>query len=275
MTLAALLTVLSITWAVLSSARPVGRRSLALLVPKWRMFAAIVLSFLCIVIRDAPFGVKPIFALRLDLAQFGLTIGSFLVPVVVALWCWGTWHKAKLTRKNIPRLEGVIKAALREKEFDEIERILAKNETTLSGLPANVEAALFTPKLVNALVESDSMVHLELLSNMQLMTSLADRFGAVDTVVRSLLHAPVSPLRSAVVSRYGGAENLKYTDAQRELMEKTFLRPEWYLETRADYPLVISAIEELDSGKWDTEYNNVGRSYAARQGISTRSRCPI
>ena len=44
-------------------------------------------------------------------------------------------------------------------------------------------------------------------------------------------------------------------------MEKTFQDPAWYSETRADYPLVISAIEALRSGKLDSEYNNIGRDY--------------
>src|SRR5258708_39584149 len=69
MTLAALLTVFSITLAIFSLARPVGRRSLALFVPVWRMVAAICLSFICIIIRGAPFGVKPPFHWRLDLVE--------------------------------------------------------------------------------------------------------------------------------------------------------------------------------------------------------------
>jgi hypothetical protein len=91
---------------------------------------------------------------------------------------------------------------------------------------------------------------------------------------RELLRV-ASPLRSAVVKHYGGLENLDYTDAERELMEKTFLNPKWYLETRADYPLVISAIEELNSCKLDTEYNDVGRAYETSQGMSRRSQCPV
>ncbi len=58
-------------------------------------------------------------------------------------------------------------------------------------------------------------------------------------------------------------------------MEKTFQNPEWYSETRADYPLTISAMEALRSGKLDAEYNDIGRDYEARQGISKRSKCPI
>ncbi|HEY2234334.1 MAG TPA: hypothetical protein VGK01_12750 [Candidatus Angelobacter sp.] len=274
MTLAALLTVFSITLAIFSIARPVGRRSLALCVPAWRMVAAICLSFICIIVRDAPFGVKPPFHWRLDLVEFGLSLGAFIAPVGIALWCWSTWYQAKLTNKNIDGLEGVIKAALREDEFDEVERIISKNKERLAQLPASGAAVLFNPKLVAALIESNSMVHLELMSNIQFLTSLDNRFGAVDVVVRELLRA-ASPLRSAVVKHYGGLENLEYTDAERELMEKTFLNPKWYLETRADYPLVISAIEELNSSKLDTEYNDVGRAYDTSQGMSRRSQCPV
>jgi len=239
------------------------------------MVVAICLSFLCIIVRDAPFGVKPLFGWRLDLVEFGLTIGAFIAPVGIALWCWNTWYRAKLTRKNIGRLESVLKAALREDEFDEVERIISKNKNRLDKLPPGAASALFDPKIVAALIGSNSMVHLELLSNMLFLSSLDNRFGAVDVVVRELLLAPVSPLRSAVVSHYGGLENLKYTDPERVLMEKTFLNPKWYLETRADYPLVISAVEALGSGKLDSDYNNVGRTYEAGQGISTRSQCPV
>jgi hypothetical protein len=275
MTLAALLTVFSITLAIFSLARPVGRRSLALFVPAWRMVVAICLSFTCLIVRDAPFGVKPPFHWRLDLVEFGLGLGAFMAPVGIALWCWRAWHQAKLTRTNIGRLENVIKAAIREEEFDEIERIISKNKSTLSQLPASAASGLFNPKIVAALIGSNSMVHLELLSNMDFLRSLDNRFGAVDVVGRELLRAPESPLQSAVVTHYGGLENLEYTATQRRLIEKTFLNPQWYLETRADYPLVILAIEELNSGQRDAEYNNVGRAYESGQGISTRSQCPI
>jgi hypothetical protein len=37
----------------------------------------------------------------------------------------------------------------------------------------------------------------------------------------------------------------------------------------------MSAMEALRSGNLDTEYNDIGRDYEARQGISMRSSCPI
>ena len=74
---------------------------------------------------------------------------------------------------------------------------------------------------------------------------------------------------------YGGLEHLVYSDAEQALIEKTFQNPEWYFDASAHYPLVISAVEELRSGKYDSSYNDVGRDYEASQGISARSRCPI
>jgi hypothetical protein len=56
-------------------------------VPAWRMVAAICLSLICIIVRDAPFGVKPPFHWRLDLVEFGLNLGAFIAPVGIALWC--------------------------------------------------------------------------------------------------------------------------------------------------------------------------------------------
>jgi hypothetical protein len=93
-------------------------------------------------------------------------------------------------------------------------------------------SVLFSPPMVAALVDSHSLVHLELLSNMEFLRSLKNRFGAVDAVVRELLRADMSPLRSAVVSRYGGVENLTYSDSERTLIEKNFPKPHMVLRNK-------------------------------------------
>jgi hypothetical protein len=275
LTLAALLTFFSVLIAILSLARPVRRRSLELFVPRWRMSAAISLSLACIICRDAPLGMKPLFGWPLPTVLFGLTLASFIFPVGAALWCWGTWRRAKLTTRNITRLGGIFSAAVRENEFDEVERIVRRNEDRLERLPTPSASLLFSPAIVSALVASRSFLHLDLLAKLPFLSSLENRFEVVDTVVRELLRSSASPLRSAVVSRFGGVERLKYTDADRMLMEKTFENPEWYLATNAHYPLLISAVEELRKGLHDAEYNGSGRDYEASQGISMRSRCPI
>jgi hypothetical protein len=273
-TLEALLTLIGILVAVLALVRPVQRRSLALFVPMWLLPAAILLSLALIVCRDAPFGVSPPFGWPLSVVLFSLTMGAFLIPVGAAVWSWATWDGAKLTPKKIGTVEAIFQAALREHEFDEVERIVRKNQQNLQDLPASAATVLFNPTMVSALVDSHSLV-LELLANMRFLQSLENRLAAVEAVVRELLRSNVSPLRSAVVSRYGGLEHVAYSDSERALMEKTFRNPEWYFEANAHYPLTISAVEELRSGKFDSDYNNVGRDYEASQGISSRAYCPV
>src|SRR5262249_7334845 len=120
-----------------------------------------------------------------------------------------------------------------------------------------------------------SLIHLELLSDTAFLEALENRFAAVDVVVRKLLRSEISPLRSAVVKTYGGLENAVYPEEERQLIQKTFQSPAWYVKANAHYPLVTSAVEELTSGRLDSEYNEIGRSYEASQGISRRSHCPV
>jgi hypothetical protein len=275
MPLEALLTFIGILLAALAIMRPVQRHALSLFVPLWGVVTALLCSLTCIIVRDAPLGVRPLFGWPLPLVTYLLTLGAFLIPVGAAAWSWVSWYRARLNRRNIARVEKVFQAALRESEFDEVERIVRKNQQRLDGLPASAVTVLFLPKMVEALINSNSFVHLELLSHKPFLESLENRFGAVEVVVRELLVSGISPLRSAIVSRFGGLEHLTYTETERALMEKTFLRPEWYSEANAHYPLTISAIEVLRTGELDAVYNGVGRSYEASQGASTRVNCRV
>jgi hypothetical protein len=172
-------------------------------------------------------------------------------------------------------VENIFLAALREREFDEVERIVRRNRQRLKRLPPRASSALFKPEMVKALADSHPFVHLELLADLKLLDSLENRHGAIGAVVRELLRSEESPLRSAVIDRYGGLEHNVYSAEQCALIEKTFQNPEWYLQASAHYPLVISATEELRSGKFDVEYNSSGRDYEATQGTSRRASCPI
>lgn len=275
MTFEALLTFIGILVAALAIVRPVQRRSLMLFVPIWRLPVAILIAFVLLVLRDAPLGINPPFRWPLPVVLFVLTLSAFLIPVLVALWCWASWHLATITPNRARHVEDIFQAALREHEFDEVERILRRNIDTLTSVPADAAAVLFSPAMVSALVDSHSLIHLDLLANLQFLKSLNDRYAAVDAVVRELLVSQPSPIRSAVVSQYGGLEHFAYSDKERELIQATFQNPEWYFEAGAHYPLVIAAIEELRNGKRDTDYNSVGRDYEASQGISRRAYCPI
>jgi hypothetical protein len=274
-TLEALLTFIGILVGVFAIARPVQRRSLALFLPLWVLPLAISLSFVLLIFRDAPFGLNPPFGWPIPLVLYGLTLAAFVIPVGAAAWCWFSWHRARLSGNRMKRVEEIFQTALREREFDEVERILRRNEQGLERLAPSAASVLFRPAMVNALVESYSMIHLELLAHTKFLKSLENRFGSVEVVVRELLRSDSSPLLAAVVERYGGVEHLAYSDSERELMEKTFGNPEWYVAANAHYPLIISAMERLRSGKADVRYNDVGRDYEATQGISSRSSCPI
>jgi hypothetical protein len=273
--LEALLTFFGILIAVLALARPVQRRSLLLFAPPWRISLALLVSFALIVCRDAPFGIPPPFGWPLPPVLFGLSLASFLIPVLAALWSWDSWHRAKLTGRRTEQVEDIFLAALREREFDEVERIVRRNRQRLKRLPPRASSALFKPEMVKVLADSHSFVHLELLADLKLLDSLENRHGAIGAVVRELLRSEASPLRSAVIDRHGGLEHNVYSPEQRTLIEKTFQNPEWYFQARAHYPLVISAMEVLRSGKFDVEYNSSGRDYEATQGTSRRASCPI
>ena len=94
-------------------------------------------------------------------------------------------------------------------------------------------------------------------------------------MVREILVAGASPLQSAVVKRYGGIEHVQYTDPERKLIEATFENPGWYRDTNAHYPLIITAMNKIESGELDGPYNQPDENYAARQGVSKRSTCPV
>jgi hypothetical protein len=209
------------------------------------------------------------------MVAFFITLAAFLVPVGAGIWAWVSWHRAKLTPGKLVEVEQIFRASLREKEFDEVERILSKNKNELRQLPASAASVLFDSAMVAELVDSRSLIHLELLSDMQFLETLENRFAAVDVVVRKLLRSEVSPLRSAVVRTYGGLENAAYPEEEQQLIDKTFQKPAWYVKACAHYPLVISAVEELRSGRLDSEYNDIGCDYEALQGISRRSQCPV
>jgi hypothetical protein len=239
------------------------------------MALALVACFVLIVCRDAPFGVEPPFGWPLQKVVFFITLAAFSIPVGAAIWAWACWHRAKLTGGRLIKVEQILRASLREKEFDEVERILNKNKQELRQLPASAASVLFDSAMVGALIDSRSLIHLELLSDMAFLEALENRFAAVDVVVRKLLRSEVSPLRSAVVKTYGGLENAAYPEEERQLIQRTFQKPAWYVKACAHYPLVISAVEELRSGGLDSEYNDIGRDYEASQGISRRSQCPV
>ena len=275
MNLEGLLTYFGLLAAALAIMGPVQRRALALFVPKWLLPISTVAALVFLILRDTPLGIPPPFGWRLDLVTYLLTLGAFALPMSAALIAWLLWFSAKLSSRSLPQLEAFLQTALREAEFDEVDRVLRKNHDRLANIPPGAATVLFNPRLVHQMVSSQSFVHLELLAQRPFLESLENRLQAVETLVREILMAGVSPLQSAVVERYGGIEHLQYTDSERALIAATFENPHWYHDTNAHYPLIITAINRIESGELDTLYNQSDENYVATQGVSKRATCPL
>lgn len=275
MNLEGLLTFFGLLAAALAIMGPVQRRALALFVPKWLLPFSILVSLVFLILRDMPLGVPTLFGWRLDLVSYFLTLGAFVVPVGAALYSWRLWLQARLSDRNVAGLEAFIQAALQENEFQEVDRILRKNWDRLPKIPAGAAALLFDPKVVGRLVNSHSFLHLELLSRRPFLESLENRLQAVESVIREMLEAGTSPIQSAVVREWGGIEHLGYSDHDKKLIAATFQDPDWYHDTNAHYPLIITAINKIQSGMFDESYNRPDENYATRQGVSKRATCPL
>jgi hypothetical protein len=273
MSLEGLLTYFGLLAAALAIMGPVQRRSLALFVPRWLLPISTVVALAFLILRDTPFGISPPFGWRLDLVIYLLTLGAFVLPMSAAVIAWLLWLDAGLSERNLRQLEAFLQTALREGEFDEVDRVLHKNQDRLAHIPPGAATVLFNPRLVHQMVSSQSFIHLELLAQRAFLESLENRLQAVETVVREILMAGTSPLQTAVVEKYGGIERLQHTDSERALIAATFENPHWYHDTNAHYPLIISAINKIGGGDLDLLYNQPDENYIVTQGVSKRATC--
>jgi hypothetical protein len=275
MSLEGLLTYFGLLAAALAIMGPVQRRALALFVPRWLLPISTVLALAFLILRDTPLGIPPPFGWRVDLVTYLLTLGAFVLPVSAAFIAWLLWFDCELSNRNLPQLEAFLQTALREGKFDEVDRVLRRNHDRLALIPSVAATVLFSPRLVQQMVSSQSFVHLELPAHRPILESLQNRLQAVETVVREILMSGVSPVQSAVVEKYGGIEHLQYTSSERALIAATFKNPHWYHDTNAHYPLIITAINKIESGELDALYNQPDENYVATQGVSKRATCPV
>lgn len=275
MTLEGLLTFFGLIVAALAIMGPVQRRALVLFVPGWLVPCSTILAVLFLILRDMPLGIAPPFGWRLDLVEYWLTLGAFIAPVAAALIAWRLWERARLSTNNLSELEPFLQTALRENEFNEVDRVLRKNKDRLNTIPTGAASLLFDSRVVRQLLASHSVLHLELLARDPFLESLENRLLAVEVVVREMLEAPARLFQAAVVSQYGGIEHLGYTEQDRRLIATTFENPKWYCYTNAHYPLIITAVNKIESGTLDDRYNTTDENYIANQGVSRRATCPI
>jgi hypothetical protein len=203
-------------------------------------------------------------------------ICAFFLPVIGAIIAVIFWYRAKLTTKKDEKFRELILTCLYEDKFGELMRILNKNKESLAGVlkPETLEL-LFERKFVRHMVSAQNWIHLDLFSNKKLIEELTGRFRVTNNIMREFVTAYTSPLHSAIVSEYGGREHTRITNEDRKLIDKTLQDPEWYMSVRVNYPLIIFAVGELASGKFDISYNQNDENYIASQGESTRLSCPV
>jgi hypothetical protein len=273
MTLEGLLSFFTILVAIMALVDPVQRLSLSFIAP-WRwLFGAAAVSAVLLLVRDA---------LRVgglgEATDGTLSSLSFVIPAAAGFVCIRTWQRAKLPREPDRALHAVyqlVRAALLEDRFTEVERVLRANQVRLRKLTDEHTVLLFDPRLVSAFLASGSSFHLELLADLAYVESLPNQFATVHGVVRALLVGEMSPLRSVIVETTSAQERYHATAGETALVDQTFGNPKWYLRSLAYYALTVAAVQEVDSGDRDVAYNGPLGLYGATQGRSTRARCPI
>jgi len=271
MSLDSLLAFVGILIAIYALAGPIQRRSMGMFISRWVLFVPFGASFVLVMVPDVAdawgCSISP-------WSELGVQTGSFILPMIGVLAAWLQWREKKLTNGNAKQLPELLSVSLRENHFDEAKQIVQNNEAGLAAFPEVLDV-FYDRRMVRALLESRSYLHLRLLANKNLFQKMSDPFRAVDAVAREMICADTSPLRSAVVAAYGGEERPSYPADQRQLVKTTLQDPEWFTLTSAHYPLLMVAMEELRSGRRDEAYNQIGRAYEARQGLAARSHCPI
>lgn len=273
MSLDFLLSLIAIFVAVYSILNPVQRKSFEIFFPWKRFIGGIIFSFILVSLPyfAAEYHIVPI--LQLDKV---LEYWAFVIPVSILATGIFRYIQARLTLSAEKKLRSFLDACLRENLFDEFERIVQRNRKIICRFSEKTILRIFNPKFIRVLFQSNSWVHLDLLSDEQGINKMGQlRHDLVDRVIRELLKTQDSPLHSVVFKKYGGKEFCYVFDSEQALIEKTFQNPKWYLNSNARYPLVISAYEEISSGKLDEIYNSNGRLYESMQGISARASCIV
>lgn len=274
MSLDGLLTLVGIVIAVYALAQPIQRQSVRLFAPKWFIFLSIIISAILLLWRYA----VPTFCYQFypesDMAS---VLGAFFFPIIGAITAYVFWNKAKLKKKKDKKFQEFILTSYYEDKFDELMRILKRNDESLQEVlePETLDL-LFERKFIRRMIEARNWIHLSLFSIEKLVGKLPNRYRVTDNIIREFVDAKTSPLHLAIVKDYGGREYLQPTKKEWELIEKTLQNPEWYMQVRIDYALtVLVCCEVIPSGKFDETYNKNGEWYIIRQGESARLRCPV
>jgi len=274
LSLEGLLTLIGLVVAVYALAQPIQRRSIPLFVPIWFVLFSFVISAGFLILR---YIVPTLCYKLLPWSDIGSVVGAFFFPILGVLIAYVFWYRAKLTKRKDIKFQRFIYASYYEDKFDELMRILEKNEESLQEVlkPETLDL-LFERIFVKRMVDAHKWIHLRLFSNKELVKMLPNRFRVTDNIIREFIDAKNTPIHSAIVKDYGGSEYLRPTEEEWELIEKTLQNPEWYMSVRIDSALtVLACCEVIASKNLDQSYNQHDEWYIARQGESTRLRCPV
>lgn len=273
MRLEGLLALIGIIIAVYALAQPVQRRSVRLLVPVWLVISSVIISASLLIWRYA----VTIFCYRFyPWSDFASMISALVIPIIGVFIAFIYWQRAKLSAKKNKVFREFIQTSVKENKFDELLRILEKNEeSVVDVLEQGTLDLIFERGLIENTISARNWLHLRLLSDEKLIKKLTDRSAASNNLMRTLVAAETSPLHSAIVAAYGGREHTRPTEVEWKLIDKTLQNPKWYMNVRADYPIIVHAYEKIASKEFDFAYNQKDDLYTTHQGESSRLRCPI
>ena len=191
MTIASLMTLMGIVIALYALAHPVQRRSIALFVSLKDILGALVCSAVLLFIVEA-FEAAGVTAL--SFLWFLLRTVAIVVPIAAAAHAYSRWREAKLTSDRAPEFRQFLLACLHDGTFEELIRITQANAGRLAQvLDADTMDILFDRRSIEALVSARSWMHLELLTNRDLLEAFPRHFTIVDRLIRVYLVADESP----------------------------------------------------------------------------------
>lgn len=267
------LALVAILVGVYALLRPEHRHSFWMFFPVWLAGAALGMSLLLIVV---PIGWEPYGYETPGVWLFWSRVLSIVVPSAALIGSRAWFTRRRLTPRNAAALPQLLSTCVRENCFDEVEEIIRRNLDQAALLAGPATELLFEPAIVGRMLDSRSLVHLELIADTDYLDNLSDRWLPVDRVIRELLVSGYSPLRDRVAREYGTSDDAGVTNSATDaLLKRTLLNAEWFAAVGAAYPLLRFSEERLFSGSLDTTYDQPNHMYVTSQGRSLRRECPI
>ena len=262
--------VFGIVISIIAIANPIQRKSIFIFIPLKTIVVLFTITLGIVIWRSSvPLLGYYIFPLA-DLITNSIVIFNVILIFILSIV---QWNRTKVSELNMSKFEELIITCKNEHKFDEIIRILNKNKS-LSQFSENIVDLLYQPDILHEINNFPDWIALKLLEDNKYQ-DLKNINYISDNLFRDLLAKKHSIIKKYVVSNFGGIEYQNYTDYERELIERTIQNPQWYINTRADYPLLLSACEESDKESVTLRYNTNDHQYLNRQGVTTRIECPI